>query len=384
MVSLLSQNMLTIVVFIIILGVLVLVHELGHFLVARLNGIKAEEFGFGFPPRVFGVFKDDRDGKWKFIKGSKEVVSKNTVYSLNWFPIGGFVKIKGEDGEEKKDADSFASKSAGARISVLIAGVLMNFLLAWFLLSMTFMLGTLQDVTGERVPGSKIIIQGIEENSPAQQMGLKMGDFLLAGESGAFASVENVQTYVNENKGKEISLYVQRAGKEIKLSGIPRSQPENGRGALGISAMAEVVNRKFSFLAAFWKGLLEIGAIMLMMLDVIGKLVAGNKTGLEVTGIVGIASYTGKIIPLGFSFLLRFAAILSVNLGIVNILPFPALDGGRVLFVLLEKIKGSPVSQKVEHFFHTAGFLILITLMVVVTYFDLVRMDIFSKIKGIF
>jgi len=376
--------MFTVIVFIIILGVLVFVHELGHFVVARLNGIKADEFGLGFPPRALGVVKDDKSGKWKFVKGGQEIVSKNTVYSLNWFPIGGFVKIKGEDGEGKKETDSFASKPAWARIAVLVAGVLMNFLFAWILLSATFMLGTYQDVTGEHAAGAKILVQGIEDKSPAQKMGLQIGDFLLAGSSGTFVTVEDVQTYVKVNKGQEISLDVQRGKKQLQLKGIPREQTETGQGALGISGMGEVVTAKFSFFESFWKGLVEIGTIMLMMLDVLKKLFTGNKTGLSVTGIVGIASYTGQIIPLGFSFMLRFAAILSVNLGIVNILPFPALDGGRVLFVLIEKIKGSPVSQKIEQTFHTAGFLLLITLMVVVTYFDLVRIDIFDKIKGIF
>ncbi len=376
--------MFTVVVFIIILGVLVFVHELGHFVVARMNGIKAEEFGLGFPPRALGVFKDDKSGKWKFVSGGKSIVSENTVYSLNWFPIGGFVKIKGEDGGEKKDTDSFSSKPAWARIAVLAAGVVMNFLFAWVLLSATFIIGTYQDVTGDHVAGSKVLIQAVEDKSPAQKMGLQIGDVLISGGSGAFATVEDVQSYIKANAGKEIPLYIQRGKRKLQLKGTPREQTEAGQGALGISGLAEVVTAKFSFFESLWKGLVEIGMVMLMMLEVIKKLFVGNRAGLTMTGVVGIASYTGQIIPLGFSFLLRFMAILSVNLGIVNILPFPALDGGRILFILIEKIKGSPVSQKVEQFFHTAGFLVLITLMVIVTYFDLARMDIIGKIKGIF
>lgn len=377
--------MLTIIVFIIILGILVLVHELGHFLVAKMHGIKADEFGFGFPPRAVGIVKKEDSGKWKIIKGNKEIVSKNTVYSLNWFPIGGFVKIKGEDGDGKNEADSFASKSAWIRIKVLAAGVLMNFLLAWILLSSTFLIGTFQDVTGEHVAGSKILVQGIENDSPAQKMGLQIGDVLIRSDETPFTDVASVQSYVNGNRGKEISLYVQRGKtKELKLVGIPRQQEVSGQGALGISSLSEVVTVRFSLVESFWKGLVEIGTIVIMMLDVIRRMIMGNKTGLTVTGIVGIASYTGQIIPLGFSFLLRFTALLSINLAIVNALPFPALDGGRILFILIGKVKGSPVSQKVEQFVHTAGFFILIFLMFVVTYYDLVRINIFEKIRGIF
>jgi len=376
--------MITILVFIIILGILVLVHELGHFVVARLNGIKAEEFGLGFPPRAVGFVRSEKTGKWLWVRGSKAVISKNTVYSLNWFPIGGFVKIKGEDGDGKKEQDSFSSKPAWARVLVLAAGVLMNFFFAWLLLSATFMLGSYQDVTNQKVNGAKVLVQSVEENSPAQKMGLQAGDILLGNETEKFATVENMQAYVNANKGSEILLKVQRGKSEIQLAGTPRQQVSEGQGALGISSLSEVVMKRFSFFEALQEGWFEIGAIILLMLETFGRLFSGNRAGLTVTGVVGIASYTGQIIPLGFSFLLRFMAILSINLGVVNALPFPALDGGRILFILIEKIKGSAVRQEVEQFFHTAGFFILISLMIVVTYFDLVRMDIFGKIRGLF
>lgn len=435
--------MLTIIVFIVILGILVFVHELGHFLVARRNGIKCEEFGFGFPPRAIGIqffhgtekeevreiesvdvkmldiktaegeiiketitekfhttTKEVPVKKWRIIWGRdrdsenevndlKIAREKNlepgTIYSLNWFPIGGFVKIKGEDGGEKKEKDSFASKSAWTRIKVLIAGVSMNFILAWVLLSATFMLGTYQDVTGEHNPAAKVLAEGIEKNSPAEKMGMHIGDILLSGGAGVeFHSVEDVQKYTNDNRGKDITLTVERGKSRLKLTGVPRSENVQGQGALGISNIGEVVMVRFSILGSLKKGFFEIGSIFMMMFFVIKQLFSGNNAGLEVTGIVGIASYTGQVIPLGFSFLLRFAAILSVNLGFINILPIPALDGGRILFILIEKIKGSPVKQKTEQIFHTTGFFILIGLMIVVTYFDLIRINIFDKIKGLF
>jgi len=171
--------MLTVIVFVVILGILVFVHELGHFVVARRNGIKAEEFGFGFPPRIVGIQFLEPVKKWRIIWGSKDGDDANekrdlqeahekrfaggTIYSLNWLPIGGFVRIKGEDGDGKNDADSFASKSPWIRIKVLAAGVIMNFILAWLLLSITFMIGSYQDVTGENISGSKILIESIEK-----------------------------------------------------------------------------------------------------------------------------------------------------------------------------------------------------------------------------
>jgi regulator of sigma E protease len=377
--------MLTLIVFVVILGILVFVHELGHFLVARRNGIKAEEFGFGFPPRAVGIYFNEKTEKWKFVKGSKEIVSKNTVYSLNWFPIGGFVKIKGEDGDGKKDHDSFAAKSAWIRIKVLAAGVTMNFILAWLLLSATFMIGSYQDVTGENVAGSKILIEGIEQSSPAEQMGLKIGDVILKNADGVnFLTVASFQKYVTDNRGKNINIVVQRDDAQLTLSGTPRLETEDGKGALGISGLGEVIMKRYSFLQSFWQGLQEMGIMLLMIGKVFIGLFRGQSAGIEVMGPVKLAIFTGQIIPLGFVFMLRFVAIFSVNLGVVNILPFPALDGGRILFILIEKIKGSPVSQKVETIFHSTGMLILLSLMFFITVKEVFSPEILSKIKGFF
>jgi len=376
---------MAILIFILILGVLVLIHELGHFIVARRNGITAHEFGFGFPPRIFGVYKNN-EGKWHFVRGNSDVETKNTVYSFNWFPIGGFVKIKGEDGSKKDDKDSFAGKSAWTRIKVLLAGVIMNFVLAWVLFSAGFMIGTYQEVVDEDVAGSKIMISMVAENSPAQQMGIRMGDELVSGKNNEtiiFESVKNVQDFIGENKDNEITLEIKRGDDSLELKGIPESETEEGRGLLGIG-LAQVKTVRYSFFQALYYGLLEMKNVFILMMLTIRELFVGKTGGVDVTGIIGIAVYTGQVIPLGIVQIIRFAAILSINLGIINALPFPALDGGRVLFVLLEKIKGSPVSEKVERTFHTIGFMLLIALMVVVTFKDFIRFEIVDKIKGIF
>jgi regulator of sigma E protease len=381
--------MLTLLVFIFILGILVFVHELGHFVVARKNGIKCEEFGFGFPPRAVGAYFDEKTNKWKFIKGSKDVESKNTIYSLNWIPIGGFVRIKGEDGDGKKDSDSFASKSALARISVLAAGVMMNFILAWVLLSATFMIGSYQDVTGENNSNAKVLIEGIETVSPAQTMGMKIGDVVLKdGAGNEIKTVLDVQNYVGENVGNEIALIVQRGDEQVKLTGTPRLNAETGRGVLGISSLGEVTIVRYGFFESFWKGLKEMGNMFAMIGTVFVSLFQGENTGVEVMGPVKLAMFTGQIIPLGFVFMLRFIAIFSVNLGVINILPFPALDGGRILFVLIEKIKGSKVNQKVESIVHSVGMMILLSLMLFVTMKEVWGLSfivkIADKVKGIF
>lgn len=377
--------MLTLIVFIFILGILVFVHELGHFVVARRNGIKCEEFGFGFPPRVAGVYFNEKTNKWKFIKGSKDVISKNTIYSLNWFPIGGFVRIKGEDGDGKKDKDSFASKSAWARIAVLSAGVIMNFILAWVLLSVTFMIGSYQDVTGQNVADAKVLIESIEDGSPAQAMGMKIGDVVLKdGLGNDLKTVADVQRYIGDNAGNEIALLVQRNDAQVELKGTPRLNSETGRGVLGISSLGEVAVAQYGFFESLWMGLQEMGNMFAMIGSVFAGLLQGKSAGVEVMGPVKLAMFTGQIIPLGFVFMLRFIAIFSINLGVINILPLPALDGGRILFIILEKIKGSPVSQKVESIVHSVGMMVLLSLMLFITIREIFSPEILDKIKNIF
>lgn len=421
--------MLTIIVFILILGVLIFVHELGHFVVARRNGIKAEEFGFGFPPRIFGVqtwrekrlekiaeeekvevdIQDTISGgseiiketitdekkeidvvrsvrKWRWTWGKQGMAEENpergTIYSLNWIPLGGFVKIKGEDGENK-DTDSFATKSAWKRTKVLAAGVLMNFALAWFLISVCLVVGIPEPVAeGEARTDSKIQISEIISDSPAKIMGLKIGDEILKEQktlAGAKLEIKNIkdfQDYINANKGKEIAIQVQRGNEPLNLKGTPRKDYPENQGALGI-AMAETAIYQYPWYQSFWKGFLILLDLILAMLaalyGIVKNLFIGKEIGIEVAGPVGIAVLTKQATELGLVYILQFVAILSINLGIINAFPFPALDGGRILFIIIEKIKRSPVSQKTEQAFHAIGFAILIALMLVVTFRDILN-----------
>lgn len=196
--------MLTILIFVLVLGVLVFVHELGHFVVARMNGIKADEFGFGFPPRIGGIVKDDATGRYRFVRGNTEVASSHTVYSLNWIPLGGFVKIKGEDRDSAQEPDSFAGRSAWTRIRVLGAGVVMNFLLAWFLFSVVLMIGFPEQVDPEKrgsYATTSIQILQVQPHTPADEIGLKAGDVIQTLDAQPVTSLDFVSTYIREHRG---------------------------------------------------------------------------------------------------------------------------------------------------------------------------------------
>lgn len=386
--------MFTVLVFIIILGLLVFVHEFGHFLVARRNGVFAEEFGFGFPPRIFGLYKA-KNGKRKLVWGSKDMKSENTIYSVNWIPLGGFVKILGEDGQEKKDPKSFSSKKPFARVRILAAGVAMNFLLAAMLLSIGYFVGipqAVEDAANGNFKNEKIQIIETIPGSPASRMGIQIGDQIVGAGAGdnqitAFNTVEEVQNFINANKGQEIKLNLKRRDETLALSGTPRTDFPASEGALGIS-LVKTAQVSYPWYEAIWRGAKTTvdlaGMIFVAFGNLLWKLITGHSVGMDVSGPVGIAVLTGQVAKLGFIYILQFTALLSVNLAIINILPIPALDGGRILFILIEKLKGSAVSQKFEQRAHNIGFALLITLMVFVTFRDVARLDVLQKLKNIF
>jgi regulator of sigma E protease len=381
--------MLTILIFVIILGLLVFVHELGHFLVARWNGIRVDEFGFGFPPRLFGVTKN-AEGKYELVWGSKEMPSGQTVYSLNWIPLGGFVKIAGEDGHDTTDPTSFSGKSAWTRIRVLAAGVFMNFLFAWFLISVVFMLGLPQPIEPAdhgKFADAKIQVLAVGKGTPAETMGLSMGDAIVSINGEAITTLEQVTQAISSHKGQTITVVVDRFGKPLTLSGTPRTEYPATEGALGIS-FSETAVVSYPWYEAIYRGAIATYDITLAILGAFGMMIAslfgGAKTALDVTGPVGIVYLTKQMSDLGLPYLLQFAALLSINLGIINILPIPALDGGRILFILIEKLKGSPVSHRVEGMIHQVGFILLLVLMLLVTVRDFAQFQILDKLTRLF
>ncbi|MEI6528820.1 MAG: RIP metalloprotease RseP [Candidatus Falkowbacteria bacterium] len=384
--------LLTIVIFVLVLSVLVFGHEFGHFFTARRFGVKAEEFGFGFPPRGIGIYKN-KHGKWRFVFGNRSVESletaedsslhpapKSTVYSLNWLPLGGFVKIKGENGEGENDKDSFAYQKIWKRIVILSAGVIMNVLLAWVLFSVGYMIGMPQSTDtigkGAIVSEPKVMIATVMPNSPASAAGLKEGDAILRINNEAVGSEKSLQDEVAKNDGVVTNLSVKRADKEISISVTPAAK-DGGRATMGVAIFAAGLVR-YPFFPALIEGAKTttwmIQQIFVAFFNLFKDIFAGQKVGDQFAGPVGIATITGQAARLGFSYLLQFTALLSLNLAVINILPLPALDGGRILFLLIEKIKGKPVKREVEAVIHNIGFLLLIALILFITYRDIIKL----------
>ena len=373
--------LLTIIVFLLVLSVLVLAHEWGHFATARKFGVKAEEFGLGFPPRALGFYKNNQ-GKWKHIFGSKEVTDcPGTVYSLNWLPLGGFVKIKGENGEGHDEPDSFASRPVWQRAVMLSAGVIMNVILAMVLIISGFMVGLPLSLDGDidaraHISDRKIQVVQVIKNSPAEEADLKIGDTILSIDNNEFLNFEELQQYVNPKIGLELSYKIKRGQESFDKLITPALMQETGKGGVGV-AISETGIVRYPWYLAIWEGFITtfllIWAIITAFYELIKGLIFGHGVSADLAGPVGIATLTGQVARMGFVYLMQFTALLSINLAVINFFPFPALDGGRFLFLIIEKIKGAPVKREVENIIHNTGFVLLMILILVVTFRDVAK-----------
>jgi regulator of sigma E protease len=363
---------MSIVIFIVILLVLVLVHEAGHFFTAKRFGIRVDEFGFGFPPKLFS-----------FKKGETE-------YSFNLLPIGGFVKIFGENPDEENtngpDASrSFVHKPKWQQALVLFAGIFANFLLAWFLFSIGFMSGLPTSVGSEPAPYKlqdvNLVIVSVLPKSPAENAGLKIGDKIINIQSGenftTSLSPESIKSFVVESGGKEIDIgYIRGKNPEVNIAKI-NPKENSGEFTIGIS-MDEIGTAKLPFFTALWEGMrlnwfMTKNTVVGLYTLILNGL-RGNGSFSSVTGPIGMVGIVGDAYQFGFVYLLSFTALISVNLAIINLLPFPALDGGRLFFLLIEKIKGSRINPKFTNTANMIGFGILIIFMLVVTYHDVLNL----------
>lgn len=353
---------LTIVVFVGLLLLLVLAHEWGHFIVAKKAGCEVEEFGFGFPPRLASY-------TWH-----------GTRYSLNLFPIGGFVKIKGENMDEVvSDQASFGSKSATWRVAILAAGVSMNVVVAVILLSIQGLSGVPVLVTDENeanLTNQMTYILEVAPQSPAEAAGLKTLDRIVRIDSVDRPRLEDIQAVARDRAGQSVSIEIERQGQHEQLAVVPRVNPPPGEGALGVS-LASTGLQKVTWWKAPWHGVVRtwglLSAIVVEFSRLAQKLILDGSAPDSLTGPIGIAKYTNEVTKLGVSYVLELGALISLNLALVNILPIPALDGGRIMFIIVEKIFRRRLPQRVEQISHTVGFAALILLMLLITFKDIQR-----------
>jgi regulator of sigma E protease len=343
----------TIVPFLIILLVLILVHEFGHFFSARLFKIKVEEFGIFLPPRIWGK---------KF---------GNTVYSINALPLGGFVRLSGE--EDPEAPGSLASKSIPVRLVTLGAGSLMNLLLPFILLTIAFMIphyAGVEDTAGQKVD---VLIQAVTKDSPAAKAGIKPGDIIVSINGEALLTADDYSRHVQSNLGRPMTVVVRHADSStVEVTLTPRAQWPEGDGPTGVS-ISNAVKQSYPIWKAFVEAVKQYWRILALFAGGIVAVFQGT-VPFEVAGPVGIAQVTGEVAKLGMMPLLNFAAIISINLGLVNILPLPALDGGRIVFVLLEWVRrGKRVSPQTERLVHSIGFALLLLLLLLATWNDIGR-----------
>ena len=365
---------MSIIIFIVILLVLVLVHEFGHFFAAKRFGIRVDEFGFGFPPKLFS-----------FKKGETE-------YSFNLLPIGGFVKIFGENPDEENTigpeaSRSFVNKPKYQQAIVLFAGVFANFLLAWLLFSVGFMSGLPTSVGNEPKGYSAtdvhLVLVSVLANSPAEISGLRSGDKIISIQSGndivPEINPDTLKSFIISHPDKEINFgYLRGKDTTINIAQvIPVKKTPTENPSVGI-AMDEIGTVKLPVFQALWEGLVLDWSVtkgtVIGLYKLIVEGIEGKGSFASITGPVGMVGIVGSAYQFGFVYLLSFAALISVNLAIINLIPFPALDGGRLLFLLIEKIKGSRINPKFANAANTIGFAVLIILMFFVTYHDVIKL----------
>ncbi len=361
-----------IIIFIITILVLVIAHELGHFWAAKRAGVRVDEFGFGFPPKLFSIKKGE------------------TTYSFNAIPFGGFVKIFGETPDEESengiDKDrSLISKSRLVQAWIMLAGICMNFLLGWFLLSSAFVAGMPTAVSdtpkGATLRDTALYITSVKKSSPAEKSHLSVGDKIVS-LSYLDKKIENpdiytFQQFIQNANSQQISIVYVHEGVPQTTLVTPEKGISGEKPAIGIS-MDMIGVLKLPLHQALFSGIkttwhMSVG-IAGSLISLIKNIFTGNANFADVSGPIGIVGIIKSASEFGFAYLISFVALISLNLAIINLIPFPALDGGRVLFLIIESIKGSRINPKVANTLNSIGFMLLILLMLVVSYHDIVKL----------
>lgn len=343
---------MTIIAFLLVFSLMVFVHELGHFTVAKLAGIRVEEFGIGYPPRLLTIAR----------RG-------DTEYTINAIPFGGFVRMLGED--DPSHPNSFAAKGKLARAGTLLAGSLMNIVLAFILF-----IGV--GLIGFDIPIGSVAIIGVAPGSPAAEAGLQEGDIMLSIDGLTVRNTYELSRYTKERLGEAVTLSLKRGEETLPVHLTPRQEPPANEGAMGVMIQTVDVVGTDKLRYSLWKAIPMAGRMIVDVIAAIFSGVAGMIQGViapNISGPIGIAAATGEIAKSGLIALTQFTAFLSIQLAIFNLLPFPGLDGGRLAFIALEALRGGKrVTPEKEGFIHLVGLAILIGLMLIVSYQDIARL----------
>jgi regulator of sigma E protease len=353
-----QQNPLAIPLFLVMFTAIIAVHEFGHYITARLLRMRVLEFAFGFPPRVVAIRRGGID------------------YSINAIPFGGFVRILGQDDfsieqQGAGDPGSFTSKPWWSQAIVLAAGVAMNFVLAIIVLTAAFAIGT-------EAPTGVVRVEEVAPGSPAEAAGIQVGDSISSIDGKEITRTSDLQTYVYGHAGKEVSVILERSGSRVgPLVMTPRPQPPENEGPLGVR-LSEVTSppTALPLPQAFGQALRLTGDVVTQIADLPAQLFArpaGQPGPPPVGGPIEIFRVTALVSQAGLSAFLKLVGVISVNLGVLNIVPFPGLDGGRLFFVLLSAALRRRLSPQVEAAIHAVGFVLLLGLLVVVSVADIRR-----------
>ncbi|MDO8508042.1 MAG: site-2 protease family protein [bacterium] len=361
-----------------VFSLIIFVHEFGHFIAAKRSGVRVDEFAFGFPPKLWSKKKGD------------------TKYAINLIPLGGYVKIHGDDGSNPDDPTSYAGKPAYIKIIILLAGVTLNFVLAWFILFGGYLFG-MQPILPEMAAHNgiqnnmKVVVSNVEKGTPAEKVGIQKSDVIKSVDGQSIKTNFEMLSYFQEKSDKSggqpisVKIVIERNGGSLeKTITTYKSKQKSGKNEVEINRIGVVVDNKGNIkappLIAAKVAFQELGRMMYLTIlgvfDLFTKLIMSFQVSDNVAGPVGIFVVTGSFAQMGISALLQFAAVLSIAVGVFNIIPIPGLDGGHTLIVLIETAVRKKFSNKTKNIIQFAGFGALILLMVVVTFKDILRFGI--------
>lgn len=365
--------------FFVVLSVLVFVHEWGHFIVARMNGVRVEVFSIGFGRELFG-FNDKKGTRWKF----------------SLLPLGGYVKMFGDedpsstsvDGEKRKKytkkerEQAFFSKTVGQRAAIVFAGPAVNFIFAILVLAGLYI------SVGQ--PYTPAVVGGILENGPADKAGIRLNDRIVSINGAKIENFQDIQQQVALNLDKPLEFAVDRKGVMKTLTVQPEKVIDenrfgfiSSRGKIGINSIEGREIKEYGVVEGVWAAVVETGSISMMTLEAVGQIITGTRSADELGGVIRIGAMAGEFAATGMIALVSFAALLSINLGLINLFPIPLLDGGHLVFYAVEALKGSPINEKSQEYFFRLGFLFVISIMLFATWNDLVQLHVIDYVVNL-